>query len=281
MTRFARPTDVDAVIAELQPERTVLIAGGVSLIPELKDHSARPEGFVSLAHIATLRGVTVDPDTVRIGACTTHAAIAGDRELRVLLPEVGRVFGNIGHPRVRQWGTVGGNVATRDARHDGPTLLTALGATANVVDTSGERTVDVSNLAVGIPRTSVVTEFHLPRLSARQGIGFEKRCWYGGDFALVNAAAFVEVRDRLMVIKSAAVGGMAVRGVHLADTSSGEFDVDDIAALKAYTGKVAANLPTADDMHGGSSYKTAVAAVTLRRAIDRAVQDAMKTRTGG
>ena len=53
-----------------------LLAGGHSLIPLLKLRLAAPPALIDIGRIAELRGVTVTDGMVRIGALTTHAALA-------------------------------------------------------------------------------------------------------------------------------------------------------------------------------------------------------------
>jgi carbon-monoxide dehydrogenase medium subunit len=234
--------------------------------------------LVSLARVAGLTGIITQPTTIRVGAGTAHAAIATDATLRAAMPEMARVFGNIGYPRVRQWGTVGGNIAARDSRHDGPTFLTATGATASVEGADGQRTITVSDLNGGVPPSSVITAFHVPRLNEHEGAGFDKLHWYGGDFDLVNAGAVVELRDDRVGVTRAAVGGTAVHGVHAIAPPAAALCLGDTDALDTYAGDSTADLPATDDMHGSRGYKLTVAAVALKRAIRRAAEDARRTR---
>src|SRR6185436_2911370 len=63
-----------------------LLAGGHSLIPLLKLRLSAPPALIDIGRIAELKGVTVADGTVRIGALTTHAALAASQELRTHCP---------------------------------------------------------------------------------------------------------------------------------------------------------------------------------------------------
>ena len=63
-----------------------LLAGGHSLIPLLKLRLAAPPALIDIGRIAELKGITVADGTVRIGALTTHAALAASRDVREHCP---------------------------------------------------------------------------------------------------------------------------------------------------------------------------------------------------
>ena len=113
-----------------------LIAGGHSLIPLLKLRLARPPALVDIGGIDELKGVTVNDGTIRIGALTTHGAIASSTAVQSACEMVAEAAGGIGDTQVRNRGTIGGNVVHADPASDWPTVLTALNANF-IVEGSG------------------------------------------------------------------------------------------------------------------------------------------------
>ena len=61
------------------------MAGGMTLIPVLKQRLNRPSVVVDLAKTG-MTGITVAGNTVTIGAMTTHAAVAGSAEVKAKIP---------------------------------------------------------------------------------------------------------------------------------------------------------------------------------------------------
>src|SRR3979490_2745975 len=78
-----------------------LLAGGHSLIPLLKLRLAAPPALIDIGRLAERKGVTVADGTVRIGALTTHAALAASRELRQHCPALSEAARQVGDPAVR------------------------------------------------------------------------------------------------------------------------------------------------------------------------------------
>src|SRR6187200_3247507 len=75
-----------------------LLAGGHSLIPLLKLRLSAPPALIDIGRIADLRGVTAANGTVRIGALTTHAALAGSDVLRTHCPMLAEAARQVGDP---------------------------------------------------------------------------------------------------------------------------------------------------------------------------------------
>jgi carbon-monoxide dehydrogenase medium subunit len=105
------------------------LAGGMTLIPTLKQRLAQPSDLVDLARLGDLAGIRVDSGAVTIGAMTRHAAVAGSAEVARAIPALAYLAGQIGDRQVRNRGTIGGSVANSDPAADYPAAVVALGAT--------------------------------------------------------------------------------------------------------------------------------------------------------
>ncbi len=106
-----------------------LMAGGMTLIPTLKQRLASPSHVIDLGRIGDLKGITVSGDTVTIGAMTTHATVANSLDVAKAIPALAALAGEIGDPAVRNRGTIGGSIANNDPSADYPAGLLGLGAT--------------------------------------------------------------------------------------------------------------------------------------------------------
>jgi carbon-monoxide dehydrogenase medium subunit len=105
------------------------LAGGMSLLPTMKQRLSAPSAVIDLSGIPALKGISVGADTITIGAMTRHADVARSPEVLKALPALAQLAGGIGDPAVRNRGTIGGSLANNDPNADYPAAALALGAT--------------------------------------------------------------------------------------------------------------------------------------------------------
>jgi xanthine dehydrogenase YagS FAD-binding subunit len=96
----------------LGPEAAIL-AGGVDLLGQLKQHLVEPRRVVNIKSIPGLDKIDVKGGSVTIGACVTLSQIAEHKELRRLVPGLCQAAESVGSPQIRNMGTLGGNLAQR------------------------------------------------------------------------------------------------------------------------------------------------------------------------
>lgn len=119
----------DAVSALSSADDGSYLAGGMTLIPTLKQRLAQPSDLIDLAGIGDLAGITDDGDSITIGAMTTHAAVAETDAVATKIPALADLADNIGDPQVRNRGTIGGSIANNDPAADYPAACLGLNAT--------------------------------------------------------------------------------------------------------------------------------------------------------
>ncbi len=75
---YEHPSSVADAIAMLGKHggEARILAGGHSLVPLMKLRLAAPDALIDIGGIASLRGITDTPDSITIGALTTHAEVA-------------------------------------------------------------------------------------------------------------------------------------------------------------------------------------------------------------
>ena len=106
-----------------------LLAGGMTLIPTLKQRLAQPTHLVDIAALPELRGIEVKGGELVLGAATRHHEVAASTVVQQALPALAYLAEQIGDPQVRNRGTLGGSVANNDPAADYPAAVLALGAT--------------------------------------------------------------------------------------------------------------------------------------------------------
>ena len=105
------------------------IAGGMTLLPTMKQRLASPAALVDLSGIADLKGIAATGATLSIGAMTRHVDVARSEVVSKTIPALAKLAGGIGDPAVRNRGTIGGSLANNDPAADYPAAILALDAT--------------------------------------------------------------------------------------------------------------------------------------------------------
>ncbi len=127
---YVRATSVGNALELLErhgPESRV-IAGGHSLLPMMKLRLARPEWLIDINDVAELRHITEEPDWLRVGALTRHAALLASDVVGRLFPIVHDAEKVIADPVVRNRGTIGGSLGQADPAEDLTTVCDVLRA---------------------------------------------------------------------------------------------------------------------------------------------------------
>jgi aerobic carbon-monoxide dehydrogenase medium subunit len=106
-----------------------LMAGGMTLIPTLKQRLAMPSDVVDIGQLASLQGISVAGGKVSIGSMTTHDTVANSADVKGAIQALAVLASGIGDPMVRNRGTMGGSVANNDPAADYPGAVLGLGAT--------------------------------------------------------------------------------------------------------------------------------------------------------
>lgn len=128
-----------------------LLAGGMTLIPTLKQRLAAPSKLIDMNGLAALAGIAVTGEGAEIGAMTRHGDVAGDKGLGRAIPALARLAAGIGDPQVRNRGTLGGSLANNDPAADYPAAVLALGAKVR----TNQRTIAADDFFTGMFETAL------------------------------------------------------------------------------------------------------------------------------
>jgi carbon-monoxide dehydrogenase medium subunit len=254
---YVRPASLSEVESAVGEADAELVAGGHTLIPTLKMRLAQPSTLVDLSGVTDLKGIERDGDTIRVGAMTTHAEVAGSPEVGSAIGALAKLAGGIGDPQVRHRGTIGGSIANNDPAADYPAAILGLGATV----VTNRRSIAADDFFAGLFTTSldsgeIITKIEFPIPEKAGYAKFEQRA---SRYALVG----------VFVAKSAS-------GVRVAVTGAGEngvFRCGQIEeALAADFSPSAARVTVpADglmsDLHGAADYRAALIAALAEDAV--------------
>ncbi|MFF4042425.1 FAD binding domain-containing protein [Streptomyces sp. NPDC001816] len=173
---YVRPSTLGEATALLAAPGSRVLAGGQSLLVDLKTGEGTASRLVDLRGVTALRGIRrTDGGGLRIGALTTLAELVADPAVRAHAPALAEAARANGDPQVRNLGTVGGNLAATERPTDLPPAVLAAGATLHVGRHRGQGTVRADDYARdGLPEGSVITAIELPAPAPGERSAFEK-----------------------------------------------------------------------------------------------------------
>ena len=144
--------------------------------------------------------MTETPDSLWLGALTTHAAIEDGKMPDIFSGLMRRVAGQISYRAVRNHGTIGGSVALADPAADWPCCLIALDASVRIVGRDGVRMERVADFihdsyATTLTTGDIIMGFDIPAPTAPLRWGFAKVARKSGAFAHSIAIAASQGKD--------------------------------------------------------------------------------------
>lgn len=277
---YMRPTSINEALQMLAdtPNAKVL-AGGHSLIPALKLRLSQPDTLVDIGRIDSLKGIHVEGDRIIIGAATPHATIAASTYVQAQCRALAQACGRLGDPQVRNWGTLGGNLAHADPASDPPTVVLALNATFYLQGPSGERTVKSEDFFIDLFTTDMqpgelLTKISIPIVPNRKS-AYAKLSHPASRYAVVGVCAVLGMDNGVCTSARIAIGGATARpvlspGAAASLVGSPITDATLIHAAQAISDEVSHQ--TMGDLYASSEYRTAMAGVFLKRAVLSAME---------
>ena len=273
---YERAESVDQALGMLGDD-VKLIAGGHSLIPVMKLRLSAPGKLVDIGRIAALKGITAN-GSLNIGATTTHAEIAASSAVQSMCSALASAAGQIGDQQVRNFGTLGGNIAHADPASDPPPVLLAAGATVNIQGKGGSRSVGAEDFFVDLFDTAleedeIITSVTIPDLSGSK-MAYAKFAHPASRYAVVGVCVVLTMNGNTCSSASVAVGGATVKAVKCAGAEAAltGSSLDD-NALNAAADAVKSDIEDwlAGDVAYPESYRQQMAGVYLKRAVKAAL----------
>ena len=255
---YYRPGDLSAAVARLrEADEPKLLAGGMTLLPTMKQRLAAPSDVIDLAAIPSLAGIRRDRDELVIGAMTRHADVAASDVVRTAIPALASLAEGIGDPAVRHCGTLGGSVANADPAADYPAGVLALDA---VIETT-ERRIAADDFFVGLFETAlapteIVTavRFRVPDRAA-----YLKFPHPASGYAVVGV--FVARFGPAVRVAITGAGPQAFRVPEMEEALTRSFSPEAISSVAVSPSVLMG------DVHCSAPYRAHVIGVLARRAV--------------
>jgi aerobic carbon-monoxide dehydrogenase medium subunit len=238
-------------------EEAKLVAGGMTLIPTLKQRLAKPSDLIDLATIDGLKGIKEEGGGVTIGAMTRHVEVQRSDVVKRVIPALAALAAMIGDPAVRNRGTIGGSISNNDPAADYPSAVVGLGATV----VTSKREIAAADFFTGMFETAlgqdeIVTAVKFPK---PETAAYQKFKNPASRYAIVG----------VFVAKTAG-------GVRVAVTGAGAcvFRVPEMEAAltKSFSADAIKDIAIPDDglnsdIHASAEYRAHLVNVMARRAV--------------
>ena len=275
--RYLRAHDLEGALALLAEhgDGARVLAGGQSLVPMMNLRTIAPSALVDVNALDELDYVRAENGHLAVGALTRTRTVERDPTVAERLPLLREAAARVGHPAVRNQGTVGGNLAHADPLNDLPPVLVALDGQVVARGPRGERVIPAAALFRGPGETSLepgelLVEARFPLLPRRTGSAFLEESRRGRGWGVAAVAATItlaedgtvaEARVALGCVGPAPVRARAaetaLRGAHPgleAFAAAGEAAREDVVEPPS-------------NVHGSAEYRRHLAGVLTTRAL--------------
>jgi carbon-monoxide dehydrogenase medium subunit len=276
---YHRPTSLAeaSALGEQFGACAAFLAGGTELLPDYQRGRETAAHLIALNGIRELRGISVDGDTLRIGALATVAELASSSLVAAWLPALAEAARSIGSPQIRSRATVGGNFCRAVSCADLPPAAIAGGARLRLSSRAGERVVDAQEFFVASRHTvlahgELLVELLVPARAATSGTSFQRFAHRRGmALAVASVAAGVELDGDRISAATIALGAVAPVPLVVHEARSllvGEIPSDDLFHHVALVCVEAAQ--PISDIRGSADFRRALVGVLARRALEQA-----------
>jgi carbon-monoxide dehydrogenase medium subunit len=261
-----------------------VFAGGAHLTILMKQGLLQPKVLINIKRIPALNSIQRDlKGGLTIGALVTHREIETSAAVRETFPVLAEAEREVANIRVRNMGTVGGNLASGEPLTDLPQIFIAVDGKAKIARPGGSRTILVQELFIDLYETSlapdeILTHVALPPLPSRSGIEYIR---FSSSSVVDKPAVGVAVRLTLEksggACKTARIVLGCVGPVPVRATKAEEFIIGNPLSpelLETVGATASQECSPIADLRGSERYKRAVVRTLVKRAAAKAYENA-------
>jgi len=281
---YLEPTTVAEACALLKQHagEAKVFAGGSHLTILMKQGLYEPKILVNIKKISELKGIKYyATEGLSIGALVTHREIETSALVREKFPVLCDAEREVAHIRVRNMGTVGGNLASGEPLTDLSQIFISLDGKARITGPNGQRAIPIEDLFVDFYTTSlaedeILTQVVIPPLPAHSGIEYIR---FSSSSVVDKPSAGVAVRLTLdnggETIKTArivlgCVGATPVRARQAEALIIGKQLTPKLAEEAG--GAASQECSPTSDLRGSEQYKRAIVRTLVKRAVGKAYE---------
>jgi carbon-monoxide dehydrogenase medium subunit len=283
---YLKPVTLQEALSMLvdHKDECKIICGGQSLLIVMRQGLVVTDYLIDIKGLNELNYITYDEKQgLRMGATTTHRTVEKSDLLKQKYPVLVAVERKLASVQVRNWGSIGGNLAHGDSSGDLAPALIALDAKIKLSSSKGSRVIPLEAFYTGLFETALkndelVVEVQVPPVRPRVATAYSKFNLIENDQGIVGVAAMVEVdqsracKDARIVLSNAGVtpiraknGEKALSGKKLSD-----------ALLTEAAGAAAEEADPVSDIHASEEYRRQVISILTKRIVRQAWEEAIR-----
>lgn len=233
------------------------VAGGMTLLPVLKQRLDQPSDLVDLGDLDDLRGISEDGGNVVIKAMTVHHAVNTSDLVKSKIPALAHLAGTIGDPMVRNRGTIGGSLANNDPAASYPSAVLALNATVH----TDRRTIAADDFFEGMFTTALdegelITGVSFPVPEAAGYMHFPNPA---SRYPIVGV--FVAKTSDGARVAVTGAGACVYRMPEMEEALNANWSPDAVAGIKVSADGLN------EDIHASAEYRAHLVTVMAKRAL--------------
>lgn len=283
---YLEPTTVAEACALLKQHagEAKIFAGGSHLTILMKQGLYEPKILVNIKKVSELKGITYDAtEGLSIGALVTHREIETSALVREKFPVLSEAEREVANIRVRNMGTVGGNLASGEPLTDLSQIFISLDGKAKIAGPNSQRVIPIEELFLDFYTTSladdeILTQVVLPPLPPRSGVEYIR---FSSSSVVDKPSAGVAVRLTLErtdeTVQTArivlgCVGATPVRARKVEALITGKQLTLQLAEEAG--GAASQECSPTSDLRGSEQYKRAIVRTLVKRAAAKAYERA-------
>lgn len=245
-----RPTSIEQACSLLSQHRdeAKILAGGSELILLLKMSLTSAAHIVDIKGVAGLNRIEFEPrsQTLKVGGLVTHRNLEISPVVLEHFPLLAEMEQQVANVRVRNVGTLGGNLCFAEPHADPGTLLSAFDAQIKLRSIRAERHLDIADFFVDYYQTAlepdeILTAIEIPKLGQNWSGTYLRFC--PGERPSVAVAILVEWADGVCADARLSLGcvgpkpirakeiELVLRGKPAAEISAGAVEIGRNLAL--------------------------------------------------
>lgn len=258
-------------------DEAVVYSGGTELLLLMKLGFAEPAHLVDVKRIPELRRLDMEDGTLVIGGAVTHREIERSPLVHAGWPALVEMERRVANIRVRNVGSLGGNLAFADPHSDPATFLLAAEATLVLGRREERRTVPIEDFVRGPYHTALlfgelIVEIRVPPCPAGSAMAHVKFSFHERPAATV--ACLVRAEAGRIAEARIAVGSVGAVPVRVPDAERDLVGADlalvDGAVVDAAGTLAADAADPVEDANGSAEYKRDLVRVLVGRCLREA-----------